>query len=155
MARTRGNGLAGRNALTVQIEAPGLEAMIKKLQDEAQFGKTSAKRVRAGMTQTVKLVLGQARQTTPVREGKGKMISTLFGQTKVWGEGNVTGNVGIREPGAKKFALEGGRSASSKRGELVPRRFLWHAYKNVEEKVDAIWKKVLEQITRDLGKPSG
>jgi hypothetical protein len=148
VARTRGNGLAGKNALTVQIEAPGLDAMIKKLQDEAQFGKTSAKRVRAGMTQTVKLVLGQARQTTPVRSGK--MIATLFGQTKVWGEGNVTGNVGVSEAGAKKFALEGGRSAAAKRGELVPRRFLWHAYKKVEEKVDAIWKKVLEQITRDL-----
>jgi hypothetical protein len=148
MARARGNGLAGRNALTVTIETRGLDEAIKRLQEEAQFGKTSAKRVRAGMNQTVKLVFGQARQTTPVREGT--MIGTLFQKVKVWGEGNVTGNVGIREAGAKKFALEGGRSASSKRGWLVPRRFLYHAYKRVEEKIAGIWKKVLEQITKDL-----
>jgi hypothetical protein len=148
MARARGSGLAGKNALTVQIEAPGLDEMIEKLQKYARLGDTDAKRVRWGMNQTVKLVFGQAGQTTPARTGG--MKGTLFKKVKVWGEGNVTGNVGIAEPGAKKFALEGGRSAAAKRGALTARRFLWHAYQRVKDEVDQTWKKVLDLIAQDL-----
>jgi hypothetical protein len=148
MARTRGSGLAGKNALTIQIEEKGLDEAIKRLQEFARIGDTSAKRVRAGMNKTVTLVFGQAKETTPVATGK--MAGTLFKKVKVWGEGNATGNVGIAEPGAKKFALEGGRSEKAKRGRLTPRRFLYHAYGRVKDEVDEVWKRVLELITRDL-----
>jgi hypothetical protein len=153
MARTRGSGLAGKNALTVTIEAPGLDEMIAKLQKYARIGDTDAKRVRWGMNKTVKMVFGQAQQTTP--ELTGAMKGTLFQKVKVWGEGNVTGNVGVREPGAKKFALEGGRSAQAKRGLLTPLRFLWHAYSRVKDDVDAVWVKVIKLISEDLAKKGG
>lgn len=144
-----------RAGLTYEIEAPGLDEMIEKLQKYAAIGDTNAKRVRSGMSKTVKLVYGQAQGTVPVRTGK--MKSTLFSKTKTWTEGNVTGNVGSNAAsmGGSKvvvpFVLEGGRQAN-RNGRMViaPRRWLYHAYKQVKSEVDDIWKLVLTQITQDL-----
>lgn len=147
MAETRG-------LLTVSIEAPGLDEMIERLQKYAAIGDTDAKRVRKGMNDTTKLVLGQAQSTVPVRSGNLK--GSLFKKTKTWSEGNVTGNVGsgwTMPRAIVPFTLEGGRQAyRSGRGAITPRRWLYHAYSRVKEQVDAIWEKVLRQITEDLAK---
>lgn len=103
-----------REGLSVSIEVPGLDEAIERLQKFANIGDTEAKRVRAGMRQTINLVRGKANETVPV--GKtGQIKGTLFKAMKVWGEGNVTGNVGSNTsglPGSKAvapFVLEGGR----------------------------------------------
>jgi hypothetical protein len=141
-----------RGLLSMGIEAPGLDEMIAKLQKYAAIGDTDAKRVRAGMNQTVKLVRGQAEQSVPFKTGELK--GSLFGKTKTWSEGNVTGNVGSGWTMPKAlipFTLEGGRKANFRgRMAIAPRRWLYHAYSRVKEQVDAIWVKVLEQITKDL-----
>jgi hypothetical protein len=141
-----------RGGLTIQIEEKGLDEMIAKLQTFARIGDTDAKRVRAGMNQTVKLVRARANETVPVRTGALKQ--SLFGKTKTWGEGNVTGNVGSQLGGSRflvPFVLEGGRQAN-KRGRMAitPRRWLYHAYSRVKDQVDQVWKGVLEKITQDL-----
>lgn len=141
-----------RGLLTVAIDSPGLDAMIEKLQKFAAIGDTDAKRVRKGMTDTVKLVIGKAQETVPFRTGSLK--GSLFKKTKVWSEGNVTGNVGSGWGMPKAlipFTLEGGRRPG-KRGEIAPRRWLYHAYSRVKDQVDGIWEKVLRQITEDLAK---
>lgn len=144
-----------RGGLTIQIEEKGLDEMIARLQTYARIGDTDARRVRAGMNQTVKLVRARANETVPVRTGA--MRSTLFGKTKTWGEGNVTGNIGsqARQLGGSKFlapfVLEGGRQPNQRgRMAITPRRWLYHAYSRVKDQVDGIWKKVLDQITKDL-----
>lgn len=152
-----GNISTTRGLLNMTVEAPGLDEMIAKLQKYAAIGDTDAKRVRSGMSKTVKLVYGQAQGTVPVRTGKLK--ATLFSKTKTWTEGNVTGNVGSKAAslGGSKvvvpFVLEGGRRAN-KNGNMAitPRRWLYHAYKQVKSEVDDIWKLVLTQITQDLAK---
>lgn len=149
-----------RAGLTMSIEAPGLDEMIRKLQKYAAIGDTDAKRVRAGMNKTVKLVFGEAEKSVPFRTGALK--ATLFNKTKTWSEGNVTGNVGSNArnygPGSKvlvPFVLEGGRRPNRNgRMAITPRRWLWHAYSRVQADVDAIWAKVLQQITADLAKKS-
>lgn len=150
-----GNISTSRGLLTMQINAPGLDEMIAKLQRYAAIGDTDAKRVRAGMSKTVKLVYGEAEKTVPVLTGKLK--GTLFSKTKTWAEGNVTGNVGSQAAslGGSKivvpFVLEGGRQANKNgRMAITPRRWLYHAYKKVQEEIDALWKQVLEQIAKDL-----
>lgn len=147
-----------RESLTMSIDAPGLDEMIARLQRYAAIGDTDAKRVRAGMSKTVKLVLGQAEKSVPYRTGKLK--ATLFSKTKTWGEGNVTGNIGSRAEslsyngrwaGMVPFVLEGGRRANNNgRMIIVPRRWLYGAYKQVKEKIDEIWRGVLEQVAQDL-----
>jgi hypothetical protein len=147
-----------REGLTMTVEAPGLDEMIERLQKYAAIGDTDAKRVRAGMSKTVKLVFGKAEGTVPVRTGKLK--ATLFSQTKTWAEGNVTGNVGSKAAslsygghwgGLVPFVLEGGRHPNHNgRMTITPRRWLYHAYKLVKDQVDEIWKKVIDQITNDL-----
>jgi len=152
-----GNISATRGLLTMEVEAPGLAEMIAKLQKYAAIGDTDAKRVRAGMSKTVKLVYGRAKQTVPVRTGKVK--GTLFSKTKTWAEGNVTGNVGSNAGslGGSRvvvpFVLEGGRQAN-RNGRMVitPRRWLYHAYQQVSSEINDIWKKVLADIANDLAK---
>ena len=51
-----------RGLLTISIDTPGLDEAIAKLQKFATIGDTDAKRVRAGMTKTVKLVRGCGRR---------------------------------------------------------------------------------------------
>jgi hypothetical protein len=156
MARKQSTGMMSgvRAGLTIQVEAPGLDEMIEKLQKFAKIGDTDAKRVRAGMNKTKNLVLGQAKETVPVRTGA--MKATLFGKVKVWGEGNVTGNVGSNGSGLQfgpvvPFVLEGGRQPNARgRMAITPRRWLYHAYARVKDQVDTVWKEVLDQITRDL-----
>jgi hypothetical protein len=137
------------------VEAPGLDEMIERLQKYASIGDTDAKRVRAGMSKTVKLVFASAEGTVPVRTGR--MKATLFSKTKVWAEGNVTGNVGSNAAalGGSKivvpFVMEGGRQPNRNgRMAITPRRWLYHAYKPHKEEIDAIWKDVLEKIAQDL-----
>lgn len=151
-----------RGLLTISFSSPDLEAMIERLQKEAAIGATSAKRVRAGMSQTVKLVYGQAEHSVPNRSGK--MKSTLFfSKPHTWAEGNVTGNVGSHAanygPGSKflvPFVLEGGRRPNARgRMEITPRRWLYHAYSRVKDEVNEIWRKVLEQIAHDLAGKGG
>lgn len=146
-----------RGLLTMRIDAPGLDEMIERLQKYATIGDTDAKRVRAGMSQTVKLVFGESQKSVPVRSGKLK--STLFfSKPKVWAEGNVTGNVGSNGaeygPGNMflvPFVMEGGRRPNSRgRMGITPRRWLYHAYSRVKDEVDEIWRTVLEQIANDL-----
>lgn len=141
-----------RGLLTVQVDAPGLDEMIAKLQKFAKIGDTDAKRVRAGMRKTVKIVKGQAEETVPYRTGRLK--TSLFGKTKIWAEGNATGNVGSGWTFPQvliPMTLEGGRKPN-KAGHMgmAPRRWLYHAYKKVADQVDFIWRQVLEQITADL-----
>jgi hypothetical protein len=152
LARNQSTGFVSgvRGGLTIEIEEKGLDEMIEKLQKYARIGDTDAKRVRWGMNQTVKMVFAQAKVTTPVRTGK--MAESLFQKVKVWGEGNVTGNVGVGIRHVYPFVLEGGRSPAAKRGEIVPRRFLYHAYARVKDDVDGVWAKVLKLITEDLAK---
>lgn len=150
-----GNISGSRGLLTVGIDVKGLDEAIERLQKFARIGDTDAKRVRGGMNKTVKLVMGKARETVPVRTGALK--GTLFSKTKVWGEGNVTGNVGSngKALGGSRFlipfVLEGGRRPNRRgRMEITPRRWLYHAYKRVKDEVDRVWVKVLDQITKDL-----
>lgn len=164
-----------RNGLTIHIETKGLDEAIEKLQKYARIGDTDAKRVKSGMIGTVKLVEGNAKKTVPYRTGQ--MKATLFGDHKVWGEGNVTGNVGSRAanlPGSKSlapFVLEGGRKGRTGQairsttekigrnrkilgygnvGEIIPRRWLYHAYSRAKQQIDDIWERVLGQIVNDL-----
>lgn len=151
MARAKSTGFVkGVNqGLRVEIEAPGLDEAIERLQRYAAIGDTDAKRVRAGMNQTVKLVLGQAEQTVPYRTGKLK--GTLFSKVKVYGEGNVTGQVGSNMAHIIPYTLEGGRKPNRNgKMAITPRRWLWHAYKRVKQDVDDIWKRVLDLIAQDL-----
>jgi hypothetical protein len=155
MARSRVNtGAMGatRGLLTVAIEAPELDEMIERLQKYAAIGDTDAKRVRKGMNDTTALVFGQAQSTVPVRTGA--MKASLFKKTKTWSEGNVTGNVGSGWGMPKAlipFTLEGGRRPNKKgNAAITPRRWLYHAYSRVKGQVDDIWKRVLDQIAKDL-----
>ncbi len=145
-----------RSGLTMSIEAPGLDEMILKLQSYAKIGDTDAKRVRAGMSKSVKVVFGAAEKTVPYRTGKLKR--TLFSKVKTWEEGNVTGNVGsdgrgLRNGPVVPFVLEGGRQPNRNgRMAITPRRWLWHALKQVKGEIDAIWATVIKQIAEDLAK---
>ena len=141
-----------RGLLSMTVDAPGLDEMIERLQKYAAIGDTDARRVRAGMNQTTKLVRGEAEKTAPYRTGA--MKGSLFGKVRVWSEGNVTGRVGsgwTMPRGIIPFTLEGGRHAN-RRGNMAitPRRWLYRAYRNVKDEVDMIWKRVLDQITNDL-----
>ncbi len=143
-----------RAGLTMSVSAPGLDELIERLQKYSAIGDTDAKRVRSGMSKTVKLVYGEAQKSVPVRTGDLKR--TLFSKTKTWAEGNVTGNVGSNGSGLKfggvvPFVLEGGRQANARgRMAITPRRWLYHAYSRVQKEIDAIWATVLEQIAQDL-----
>lgn len=141
-----------RGLLRVTIETPGLDEAIERLQKFAAIGDTDAKRVRAGMNKTVRLVRGEAEKTVPFRMGALK--GSLFGKTKVWSEGNVTGRVGSgwgMPKGIIPMTLEGGRRPNRNgRMAITPRRWLYHAYSRVKDEVDVIWRQVLEQIARDL-----
>lgn len=151
MARNTSTGFVkGVNqGLRVEIETPGLDEAIERLQRYAAIGDTDAKRVRAGMNQTVKLVLGQANQTVPYRTGKLK--GTLFSKVKVYGEGNVTGQVGSNMAHIIPYTLEGGRKPNRRgRMAIAPRRWLYHAYSREKNEVDVIWKNTLELIMKDL-----
>lgn len=141
-----------RGLLSVHIETPGLDEAIARLQQYARIGDTDARRVRAAMNKTVKLVRGQAEKTVPYRTGKLK--GSLFGKTKVWEEGNVTGRVGSNwemPRGLIPMTLEGGRKANARgRMAITPRRWLYHAYSRIKDEIDALWAKALEQIVNDL-----
>lgn len=153
--QSTGNMSQSRSLLTMSVEAPGLDEMIERLQKYAAIGDTDAKRVRSGMSKTVKMVFASAEGTVPVRTGRLK--ATLFSKTKTWAEGNVTGNVGSNAASLGgsdvviPFVLEGGRQAN-RNGRMVitPRRWLYAAYKKNKEAIDAIWKDVLEKIAQDL-----
>lgn len=147
-----GNISETRSLLNIQVDAPGLDAMIERLQRFARIGDTDAKRVRAGMRQVVKLVLGEAKKTVPVSTGN--LRGSLFSRVKIFSDGNVAGRVGSSWTMPRAiipFTLEGGRRANRRgRMAITPRRWLYRAYKNMAQAIDAIWKNVLEQITRDL-----
>lgn len=155
-----GNISATRGLLTVNVATPGLDEMIERLQKYASIGDTDARRVRAGMSKTRRLVFAEVQKTVPERTGA--MKSTLFSAQKVWSEGNITGSVGSKTAqlsyngrwgGLVPFVLEGGRRANNNgRMAITPRRWLWHAYSRVKDQVDAIWKQVAEQIVNDLAK---
>ncbi len=144
---------ATRGLLTASIETPGLDEAIARLQKFAAIGDTDAKRVRKGMAETIKLVLGSAEQTVPVG-ATGQLKASLFKKSKVWSEGNVTGEVGSAWGMPKAIVpmtLEGGRKANRNgRMAITPRRWLYAAYKQNKEQIDVIWKRVLENITKDL-----
>jgi hypothetical protein len=147
-----GNIAATNGLLNVAIETKGLDEAIERLQKYAAIGDTDAKRVRAGMNKTVSLVFGGAQQSVPYRTGGLK--GSLFKKTKVFGEGNAIGNVGSSWGMPRAiipFTLEGGRQANRKGNmAITPRRWLYHAYSRVKGEVDAVWEKVLRQITEDL-----
>ncbi len=155
-----GNISDTRSMLTMSIETPGLDELIERLQKYAAIGDTDAKRVRAGMSRCVALVKNEAKKSVPVRSGA--MRATLFSSTKTWAEGNVTGNVGSKTAnlmyhgkfgGLVPFVLEGGRRANNNgRMAITPRRWLYHAFSRVKERIDAIWAKVIDQIVQDLAR---
>lgn len=142
-----------RGLLTARIETPGLDEAIARLQKYAAIGDTDAKRVRKGMADTLKLVFGSAEKTVPVG-ATGRLKGSLFKKSKVWQEGNVTGNVGSAWTMPRAIipmTLEGGRGANRNgRMAITPRRWLYAAYKQNKEQIDVIWKHVLENITKDL-----
>ncbi len=154
-----------RRGLEIGVEAPGLDELIRKLQQYATFGDTDAKRVRSGMQETVKIVYGEAQNTVPFRTGELK--STLDKKVNTWQEGNVDGKVfsnarSYRGNSARSygpvvpFVLEGGRRPN-KNGNMAitPRRWLYHAYSRHKEEISALWIRVMNPIVTDLAGKTG
>lgn len=154
-----GSMSAFKEGTTMSIDAPGLDELIERLQKYAAIGDTDARRVRAGMSKSVKLVYSSAQRHVPVRTGR--LRGTLFSKTKVWAEGNASGYVGSdakslvsrngKWAGLVPLVLDVGRHPNRRgRMEIKPLHWLTRSLSENIARINQIFKDVIDQITQDL-----